>query len=120
MKTKNLFIILITLTIYILNQYTKTLYNSHFLLWFMSCYFNDIVGSVCFLAYCNIMFELYGIYMKEYKYIFILMLCCSFVWEVIAPLVRKDTVADIFDVLAYLLGGTIYWLINKQFLFCQN
>jgi hypothetical protein len=37
----------------------------------------------------------------------------SLFFELIFPLIRKDVYADWFDVLAYLFGAGIYWLIQK-------
>ena len=38
---------------------------------------------------------------------------CGTIWEYVTPLFRKNTVSDIGDIVAYMIGGIVYWLINK-------
>lgn len=35
-------------------------------------------------------------------------------WEYIAPKFRANTISDIFDVLAYIAGGFLYWIILRK------
>lgn len=44
----------------------------------------------------------------------LLMLFCGLFWEYLTPLFRKNTVSDIFDVLAYMVGGLIYWMFARK------
>jgi len=43
-----------------------------------------------------------------------LMLGAGLFWEYGAPLLRSDTVSDPIDILAYMLGGYIYWFILQK------
>lgn len=96
--------------LYILNQVCKNSYPAGIIKWFMSCYFNDIVGSIGFIAYCNIILKKVSIYLYElWRIIFILFICGLF-WEYVVPLFRVDSVSDPYDILAYMFGGFLYWI----------
>ena len=43
-----------------------------------------------------------------------MMIICSIFWEIITPLFRVDTVADVGDVFAYCFGGFLYWKTIKD------
>lgn len=117
-RTRYLLLIVITLLLYSLNQKYKTSINNEFLGFFFRGYFNDIIGSIMFLSYCSIIFSYYrgNFMLQKLFHIELIMLICGLFWEFIVPLYRKDTVSDIIDLLAYMLGGLIYWLIDK----CMN
>ena len=61
--------------------------------WFMTCYFNDMIGGITFTAYCCIFVELYK-------------------GSIITPLYRNTT-SDPWDIVAYMFGGLLYWVIIK-------
>lgn len=80
----------------------------------MSCYFNDTVGGITFIAYCNLVFSFYCRKMIKLWQIELLMFFCGVFWEYLTPVFRKDTVTDVRDILAYMSGGFIYWVIMKE------
>lgn len=82
--------------------------------WFMCCYFNDIIGSITFASYTDLMMGLKKKALDALWKIELLLLCCGFFWEVITPLFRKNTVADIWDIAAYLFGGFLYHCITQE------
>lgn len=84
----------------------------------MSCYFNDTIGGITFMAYCGLIFEHYYRRMLELWQILLLMACCGFFWEYITPLYR-NTISDPWDILAYVCGGFIYWLITRR-AYCEH
>lgn len=84
--------------------------------WFLSCYYNDIVGAIAFSAYCDIISS--NSMVQKYKInklwkLEIILLICGLFWEYITPIIRTDTVSDIFDILAYLSGGIVFWLVKS-------
>ena len=103
-----------TVSLYLLNKAAMSHYTNDVLHWFMSYYFNDIVGSVAFLAYCNFLLATQKRRLTHLFHIVLLMFVCGLVWEFIAPLIREDTVTDLFDFGAYILGGCIYWCIDQN------
>ena len=80
----------------------------------MCCYFNDVIGSMTFLAYCNLVFIQKNFFLHKMSHIMIMMIICSIFWEIITPLFRVDTVADVGDVFAYCFGGFLYWKTIKD------
>lgn len=68
MIRKNIILILITLVIYAINQNVKMSIANDAIRWFMTCYFNDMIGGITFTAYCCIFVELYkGSIIKLYQ-----------------------------------------------------
>lgn len=113
MKKGNLFIIIITLILYGINQKVKMYIPFKYLKWFMTCYFNDVIGGMTFTAYCSIVFEYYHKQLKKLWHIELLMFSCGIFWEYITPLFRHNTVSDPYDILAYMLGGLLCWGVQK-------
>lgn len=113
-KRKNLIIIGITVALYIVNQVIKTRIPIEAIRWFMSCYFNDTVGGITFMAYCNIVFSFYNREMLKLWQIELLMFFCGFFWEYLTPIFRANTVSDVYDICAYMVGGIIYWGITRK------
>lgn len=114
-KKYNLTIIAITLILYSFNQITKSFIYIKAIKWFMVCYFNDIVGGITFISYCNV---ICGVFVNrqiiKLLQIEMLMFFCGLFWEYITPIFRKNTTSDIWDILAYMIGGFIYWIIVKR------
>lgn len=113
MKRKNICLIAITLALYLINQFIKTRIPVEPIKWFLSCYFNDTIGGITFMAYCGIMLEVFHRKMMKLWRILLLMACCGFFWEYITPLYR-NTISDSWDILAYVSGSFIYWLITRR------
>lgn len=112
MVCKNIILILITLVIYAINQNVKMGIANDAIRWFMTCYFNDMIGGITFTAYCCIFVELYkGSIIKLHQIEVILFLSGVF-WEYITPLYR-NTISDPWDIAAYMFGGLLYWVIIK-------
>ena len=97
-KNKNIIILFITLILVLINRKIKFYITVPYIRWFMVCYFNDMVGAITFVSYFN--------------EVFILCMCGMF-WEYVTPLFRKDTISDPCDIIAYLIGGIIYWYLLK-------
>ena len=110
-RRRNGLLIAVTLLLYGINQCFKRDIPHEGLRLFMCGYFNDIVGSITFLAYVNLVLSRGGLALEKLWQILLMMLGCGFFWEVITPLFRKSTVADFWDGAAYLFGGLLYWLI---------
>lgn len=114
LKKKNLVIILSTVLLYLLNQQFKGQISNESIKWFISSYFNDIIGGITFMAYTNLVLSFRNIIMSKLWQIELLMFSCGLFWEFITPLYRVDTVSDIWDIFAYMLGGILYWVIIRD------
>lgn len=111
-KKFNITIICITLILYSINQCIKTNIPIEPIRWFMICYFNDLIGGITFSAYCNFILSLYNKNKMRLYQIILLMFCCGVFWEYVTPLFRVETVSDPFDILTYIVGGILYWLLS--------
>lgn len=111
-QKKNILIFSGAILFCLLNQKIK--YHIPNKKWFMTCYFNDIVGGIGFVAYYSYFFDSYKRRSAELIEIEILMLFCGIFWEYITPLFRNNTVSDPWDIVAYLSGGFLYWVIIKK------
>lgn len=49
-RKKNLIIIGITVALYIINRIVKNSIHIEAIRWFMTCYFNDTIGGMTFMA----------------------------------------------------------------------
>ena len=80
----------------------------------MCCYFNDFIGSITFVSYVNTVCSFKDYRLEKLWQIELLLFGSGIFWEYITPLFRKSTTTDIWDLLAYLLGGLSYWMITKR------
>ena len=111
----NIFLIIVTIILYILNQRYKASIKNEQLYLFMNCYFNDLIGGITFIAYCNFVGKFFRREISRLPHILALLFFCGLFWEYITPLFRRNIVADVFDILAYMVGGIIYWGISRLY-----
>lgn len=112
-RKENIVVIFITLLLYIVNQLVKTKIDHDLIRYVCVCYYNDIIGSVTFIAYCNVVLSFRKRAFDTLFKIEIVLFIAGLFWEYITPLFRSNTTTDIWDIVAYLIGGFIYWLIYK-------
>ena len=80
-------------------------------------HFGDFCGGVFFPAYVNLVLAFFGRDVRVSSIISVLLAItlCSFVWEVVGPLLVESSVGDLWDVVAYYLGGGIF-LVSRNLL----
>lgn len=115
-KKINLILIGSTLALYCINNIFKVHIALQPLKWFMSCYFNDAIGGITFIAYCNLIFSFSNRETFKLWIIETILLSSGLFWEYVTPVFRTDTVTDMWDIVAYLMGGFIYWIIVKKYI----
>lgn len=113
-KKNNIIIIGVTVALYSVNQIIKTEIPIEVIRWFMCCYFNDTIGGITFIAYCNIVFGFYNRELIKLWQIELLLFFAGLFWEYVTPIFRTNTISDIWDVLAYMIGGFAYWLLVRK------
>ncbi len=82
----------------------------------MVCYFNDYIGSISFVAFCNALSKKFchrEFFDGLFK-ILLLLLCCGLFWEFITPMYRKGSVTDLGDIVAYMSGGISYYFLRYK------
>jgi hypothetical protein len=100
--------------LYCLNQaYLKQNISSSF----VNGYFNDGIAGLLLPSYTNIIWFLFSPKDREYYFtklwvIITLMFGAGVFWEFFSPL-YCETVTDNWDILAYVTGGIVYWVIIK-------
>lgn len=86
----------------------------------MQCHANDFLGGLAFLAYTNLLIDIVKpeVRFKSFKTILVYIFLCGTFWEYIAPVFIANSVGDPYDLLAYAIGGTLYFVLNA--LFCRS
>ena len=112
---KDIRIIVIAMIIYTVNRITKA-YNSIPIIGYLcKCYVNDCIGGIVFPAYVNMVLGFYKYStITNLFHICIMMLCCGVVWESICPIFLDYSVSDFWDIVAYILGGMLYYLLRRE------
>lgn len=111
----NIVLIILTVALYEINQQLKFKISNEVIKWFMCCYFNDCIGAITFIAYCNIVMCFSKKKLEKLWQIELILFGCGLFWEIITPIYRNDTVTDIFDIVAYMIGGLLYTFIVRKF-----
>ena len=112
-KKKPIYVALMVLTLllYFLNNLFFKKVTTGGLNIFMVGYFNDLICPFFFLSYCNTLLLSVGKEIKKLKWLLVFSFCAGVVWEFVAPIFKKTSVTDVFDLICYLLGTFFYWLV---------
>ena len=101
------------LILYIANRWT--LFSAWVLPWEVAKYhFGDFCGGVFFPAYVNLVLAFFGrdARVSNIASMLLVITLCSFVWEVVGPLLVESSVGDLWDVAAYYLGGGVFLVLR--------
>ena len=110
-------IIVCVLILYSLNRFIfKTVVNVPVVSYFLKCHFNDWLGGIFIVAYINVVLQ-----HSRYKHVRIHTLLhailinafCGIVWEFIGPYVFHHGTSDCYDILAYIIGGITYIMLQR-------
>ena len=112
-KILDVFLCALTVLLYLLNNvyFKKATFGTAYL--FFTGHFNDLICPLLFLSYTNLLLNFVNRRVSGLIGIILLCFLCGFIWEFIAPVLKKDSVADICDLLCYCIGGGMYWSIHK-------
>ena len=108
-------VILVVIALYSLNRFVLKLYVQGWIGYFLRCHFNDFLCGILFIAYSNVFINTRGKMITKPPHILALCFSAGLVWEFIVPLVKRNSTADWLDVLFYMLGGLVYWLLVTLF-----
>ncbi len=78
---------------------------------FMNGYFNDLICPFFLLSYANILLLCVGNELRKLHWILLFMFVAGCIWEFAAPLFKPTAVTDIWDLVCYICGGFLYWIV---------
>ena len=119
-KPENIIIILTVIFAYYINNTILKSHTQGKLHIFFVCYFNDLICPLFLMAYINLLLLTTQKELTHIYHIHTICLSSGFFWEFVAPLIKKSSVCDIFDLLCYYIGGTIYWFILQSLSYCRK
>lgn len=109
------YVLLVTMTLYLTNRILKAHISYPVFDSFMRCHFNDYIGGIVICSIINIIVYHYKnkyIRIRKLTHYIVIGIICSFMWEVIAPMVLPYSTADWFDCVMYLTGTITYYFFN--------
>jgi hypothetical protein len=113
-QAKNVVLMSVVLLLYVVNNHGIKAHTDGTLGYFFTCYFNDFICPILVLSYANIVLSLQNYQLITLKWIICAGFCAGIFWEYITPLYHPSSTSDIYDVLCYLLGACVYWIIQRK------
>lgn len=80
---------------------------------FCKSFLNDLVSQLFFLGFANITFLWAGFELDSYLKCLIVGMAGGILWEYFAPLINEKSTTDPLDLICYLAGISIYYLILR-------
>ena len=77
------------------------------------CYLPDLMAPIALFSASNIAFALAGFQLRKLLPMVLFCIIAAFVWELIAPIIIPWSITDPYDMICYLAGGILYWLLNR-------
>ena len=102
----------IAFLIYMLNRFLLKSLNLPIISYILKNHFNDFLGGFIFCCYINaLLYFSHKKMINNFWILIIFMFLVSISWEFIFPLFLDYSISDWFDVVAYLLGTILYYLL---------
>ena len=112
----NIFIICGCILVYFVNQIVKNKVTIPIISIISKNYFNDVICGCLIIAYANVILNCYkkgANRLNNLCSIVIFDSICGVFWEYVIPCFREERVSDFNDVIAYVIGGIVYWICYK-------
>ena len=117
-KRRDCYILGFSFGLYTINRFLlKDAINIPVFSYFLRGHFNDLLAGVSFLAYTNMILanSRYSQYrIQRYNDAIWLMIACGITWEYLFVHFRSNSISDFKDIIAYVLGGCIYILLQRR------
>jgi hypothetical protein len=113
-RLENFLIFIICALLHVLNLLIFSNISNSTLHYLFSCYFDDLLAPLLLFSYINILLSFYNKKIYSLKYLITFILLVSIVWEYLIGFIKPNSVSDPLDILAYILGTLIYWMIHKK------
>lgn len=112
----NLKLGLIVFIIYVFNRFLLKSLDLPYISYFLENHFNDFLGGILFCCYVNaLLFYNKKKLITNFFLLFSFMLIVSIIWEGIFPLFLKYSTPDILDIIAYMCGTFLYYLLLNRY-----
>jgi len=115
-RIENILIFILCVLLYLLNTHIFSHINNYEIHYFFTSYFDDLMAPLLLFSYINLLLSLRNEEIYSLKYLIIIIIVCSFVWEYLVIFVKPTSIQDPIDVLCYVLGTLIYWIIHKNWI----
>jgi len=109
----NGYVIIVTAVLYCLNRFYLKDHTYGWVNYLLKCHFNDFLCGALFTAYSNVFLNLQKKMLNKLPHILAFCFSAGLVWEFVAPFLRKNSTPDWIDILCYMMGGFVYWILLK-------
>lgn len=113
----DLSVILIVAVLYCINRFClKQIIDFSIISYILKCHFNDFLAGIGFIAYLNCLFfvsKFNSIRVDKMSIVVCIEAFSGVLWEYILPMLFRHGTSDIWDILAYILGGMAYIVLEK-------
>lgn len=106
----NIGIICGCLLLYFLNQLFKKKIKLQVVSIVLRNYLNDTICGCLIIAYTNLILSLHNKRLNRLLHIIAFNFFCGMFWEFVIPIFRSERVSDYRDIVAYIIGGVVYWM----------
>jgi len=107
-----IFLIWLCLLLYLFNSLWLKQHSEGFL-WYLSvCYINDFLAPIVLLSIAGIALSMSGRGMNRFWQVLLLTIACGAFWE-FGSFFISGTVFDPADFVAYIAGGSLFWLVES-------
>ena len=113
-RFENFSIFIISVILYLLNRFIILNINNFTIHYFFSSYFDDLLAPLLLFSYINILLSFYNKKIYSLKYLIMSILLVSIVWEYLIVFIKHKSVSDPIDVIFYISGTLIYWIIYNK------
>ncbi len=112
---KNVKFGIIALILYVFNRFFVKNLDLPIIGYLLKNHFNDFLGGFIFCCYVNaILYLSHKKMINDFGPLIIFMFLVSICWEFVFPLFLNYSTSDWFDVLAYMLGTILYYILLKK------
>ena len=114
-RIKSITIFLIFFFIYLINRILKKYISIPLIGYICKNHLNDFIGGFLFCIYINMLLVLNNKKpICKFYILFLIMLCVSLTWEYVFPIFLSYSTSDFFDIIAYMLGTILYYLMFNK------
>lgn len=115
-RFENSLIFIICILLYLMKMLIFQNVNNSTLHYFFTCYFDDLLAPLLLFSYTNLLISFIDKKIYSFRYLIILILIFSCICEYLVPFIKPTSVSDPIDMMFYVLGTLIYWIIHQNWM----